>query len=64
MEGRSNLVELSTTAYNRAMPKLPGIFNVETHVLNIHHDCSINERERIAGIVRECYDYIAGQLRQ
>jgi len=52
------------TSTNSTMPKLPGIFNVETHVLNIHHDCSINERERVAGIVCEVYDYIAEQLRQ
>jgi hypothetical protein len=58
------LVEEKFTSYNSAMPKLPGINIVETHVLNIHHDCSINERSRIAGIVGEAYNYIAGQLRQ
>ena len=63
-EAATNAAEERFTSHNSTMPKLPGVNIVETHVLNIHHDCSINERSRIAGIVGEAYDYIAGQLRQ
>ena len=59
---RADTVECANLqAHNSRVITLPGVNVVETFVLNEYADASINEREKIARIAREVYEYLAGQ---
>lgn len=47
---------------NSRVMQLPGVNVVETFIINQHDGASIEQRAKIASIVRETYEYLAGQL--
>jgi hypothetical protein len=60
--GRTGAELAGIASPNNRMLKLPGVNVVETFVLNQNADASINERAKYSRIIRETYEYLAGQL--